>query len=102
VSHLQTVLCESERMLNGFERSGGQAGHRIAYRSEYLSFSIAEKRAAFSFLRFFALGFSKRRCRRTCNRVCSRSSFFLSRRRAFSTGSPFLSLISVIGCLDCA
>ena len=57
---------------------------------------MAEKRAAFSFRRFFALGFSKRRCRRTCSRVCSRSSFFLSRRRALSTGSPFFSLISVI------
>src|SRR5207244_5402076 len=52
--------------------------------------------AAFVFRRFLALGFSKRRCRRTCSIVCSRSSFFLNRRSAFSTGSPFFNLTSVI------
>src|SRR5213594_1021527 len=64
--------------------------------SAYLAFNMAEKRAAFILRRFLALGFSNRRCRRTCNRVCSRSSFFLRRRRAFSTISPLFSLISVI------
>ena len=66
------------------------------HRSEYRAFNMAVNRAAFCFRRFRALGFSKRRCSRTCSKVCSRSSFFLSRRRAFSTGSPLLSLISDI------
>jgi len=65
------------------------------YRSAYLAFNIAAKRAAFVFRRFLALGFSKRRCRRTCSRVCSRSSFFLNRRSALSTDSPFFSFTSV-------
>jgi hypothetical protein len=56
---------------------------------------MAEKRAAFSFRRRFSLGFSKCRWLRTVRKVPSRSSFFLSRRKAFSTDSPFLSLISV-------
>jgi hypothetical protein len=75
--------------------ASAQPDWSICYRSAYLAFNMAEKRAAFIFRRFLALGFSKYRCRRTCCRVCSRSSFFLSRRRAFPTGSPFLSLISV-------
>src|SRR6266478_1144435 len=75
---------------------GAQPARSIGYRSAYLAFNMAEKRAALVLRRFLALGFSKRRWRRTCSRVCSRSSFFLSRRRAFSTGSPFFSLISVI------
>src|SRR5258708_35914934 len=57
---------------------------------------MALKRAAFCFLRLRALGFSNRRCSRTCCKVCARSSFFLSRRKALSTGSPFRSLISDI------
>src|SRR6266571_986602 len=78
------------------------AGHwqalfcRKCHQSAYLSLSMAEKRAAFIFRRFLALGFSKRRCSRNCCSVCSRSSFFLSRRMARSTGSPFLSLTSDI------
>lgn len=64
--------------------------------SAYLAFNIAANRAAFSLRRFLALGFSKRRRIRNCCKVCSRSSFFLSRRMAFSTDSPFFSLISVI------
>ena len=82
--------------LRRIDRPFAQPARSICYRSAYLCFSMAEKRAALVFRRFLALGFSKRRWRRTCRRVCSRSSFFLSRRRAFSTGSPFLSLISVI------
>src|SRR5690348_12890897 len=57
---------------------------------------MAEKRAAFCLRRFRALGFSNRRRRRIWSMVCSRSSFFLSRRMALSTGSPFRSLISDI------
>src|SRR5258708_12385536 len=57
---------------------------------------MAENRAAFSLRRFLALGFSNRRRSRNCCKVCSRSSFFFSRRMAFSTGSPFFSLTSVI------
>ena len=51
--------------------------------------------ATLSLRRFFSLGFSKRRWLRTSFRVPSRSIFFFNRRSAFSTGSPFLSLISV-------
>src|SRR5512136_2454733 len=56
---------------------------------------MAENRAAFSLRRRFSLGFSKCRWLRTVFKVPSRSSFFFSRRSAFSTDSPFLSLISV-------
>src|SRR5882724_10519945 len=56
---------------------------------------MAENRAAFSLRRRRSLGFSKCRWLRTTLRVPSRSIFFFNRRRAFSTGSPFLSLISV-------
>src|SRR5262249_53884344 len=56
---------------------------------------MAEKRAAFSLRRRRSLGFSKCRWLRTTLRVPSRSIFFFKRRRAFSTDSPFLSLISV-------
>ena len=56
---------------------------------------MAENRAAFSLRRRFSLGFSKCRWLRTTFSVPSRSIFFLSRRSAFSTDSPFLSLISV-------
>src|SRR5690348_989062 len=62
---------------------------------------MAEKRAAFSLRRFLALGFSKRRRSRNCCRVCSRSSFFLSRRMARSTGSPFFSFTSDISQIEC-
>src|SRR3974390_770888 len=43
-----------------------------------------------------ALGFSKRRRSRNFCKVRSRSSFFLRRRMARSTGSPFFSFTSVI------
>src|SRR6266581_1129125 len=56
---------------------------------------MAENRAAFSLRRRRSLGFSKCRWFRTTFNVPSRSIFFLSRRRTFSTDSPFLSLISV-------
>src|SRR5437667_12674069 len=56
---------------------------------------MAEKRAAFSLRRRRSLGFSKCRWLRTTFRVPSRSIFFLSRRRALSTDSPFFSFISV-------
>src|SRR5712671_297031 len=56
---------------------------------------MAENRAAFSLRRRRSLGFSKCRWLRATLRVPSRSTFFFNRRRAFSTGSPFLSLISV-------
>src|SRR5438876_10046957 len=78
----------------------GHGGHHS--KSAYRAFNIAVKRAAFIFRRFFALGFSKRRCKRTCCRVCSRSSFFLSRRRALSTASPFFSFTSLINNLSLA
>src|SRR5207245_4706471 len=80
-------------------RTGGPLQRRpgpSVYSSAYLAFNIAEKRAALVFRRFLALGFSKRRWSRTWSMVCSRSNFFFSRRSALSTGSPFLSLISVI------
>src|SRR5712671_1845530 len=48
----------------------------------------------FALRRRFSLGFSKWRCARASRKVPSRSSFFFSRRRAFSTGSPFFSLTS--------
>src|SRR6266576_449652 len=90
--------CNSNRLraLNRIVGPGARPARTACYSSAYRAFNIAEKRAALVFRRFLALGFSKRRCRRTCCRVCSRSSFFLSRRRAFSTGSPFFSLISLI------
>src|SRR5437868_7149230 len=56
---------------------------------------MAENRAAFSLRRRRSLGFSKCRWARTTFKVPSRSIFFFNRRRAFSTGSPFFSLISV-------
>src|SRR6267143_2221831 len=56
---------------------------------------MAENRAAFSFRRRRSLGFSKCRWLRTTFNVPSRSIFFFNRRRALSTDSPFLSLISV-------
>src|SRR2546430_421242 len=56
---------------------------------------MAEKRAAFSLRRRRSLGFSKCRWLRTTFKVPSRSIFFLRRRRALSTDSPFFSLISV-------
>lgn len=56
---------------------------------------MAENRAAFSLRRRLSLGFSKCRWLRTTFKVPSRSIFFFNRRRAFSTGSPFLKLISV-------
>src|ERR1041385_3210648 len=56
---------------------------------------MAEKRAAFSLRRRRSLGFSKCRWLRTVFNVPSRSIFFFSRRSALSTGSPFLSFISV-------
>src|ERR1051325_6071299 len=56
---------------------------------------MAENRATFSLRRRFSLGFSKVRRWRTTLSVPSRSIFFFKRRRALSTGSPFLSLISV-------
>src|SRR5213075_352132 len=56
---------------------------------------MAEKRAAFSLRRRRSLGFSKCRWLRTTFKVPSRSIFFFRRRRALSTDSPFLSLISV-------
>jgi hypothetical protein len=56
---------------------------------------MAENRAAFSLRRRFALGFSKCRWLRTTFNVPSRSIFFFNRRKALSTGSPFLSLMSV-------
>src|SRR5262245_9485147 len=57
---------------------------------------MAAKRAAFSLRRRTALGFSKRRRSRNFCKVRSRSSFFLRRRMARSTGSPFFSFTSVI------
>src|SRR5215470_17110270 len=57
---------------------------------------MAAKRAAFFLRRLRALGFSKRRRRRKRCSVCSRSSRFLSRRMARSTGSPFFTFTSVI------
>ena len=56
---------------------------------------MAENRAAFILRRRRSLGFSKCRWLRTTLSVPSRSIFFFNRRRAFSTGSPFFSLISV-------
>ena len=56
---------------------------------------MAENRATFSLRRRFSLGFSKVRRWRTILSVPSRSIFFFKRRNALSTGSPFLSLISV-------
>src|SRR5258706_2361129 len=56
---------------------------------------MAENRAAFSLRRRRSLGFSKCRWVRTTLSVPSRSIFFLSRRRALSTDSPFFNLISV-------
>src|SRR5687767_949985 len=56
---------------------------------------MAEKRAAFILRRLRSLGFSKCRWLRTSFSVPSRSIFFFNRRSAFSTDSPFLSLISV-------
>src|SRR5271165_3577089 len=56
---------------------------------------MAENRAAFILRRLRSLGFSKCRWLRTTFNVPSRSIFFFNRRRAFSTGSPFFSLISV-------
>jgi hypothetical protein len=56
---------------------------------------MAENRAAFSLRRRCALGFSKCRWFRTVFKVPSRSIFFFKRRKARSTGSPFLNLISV-------
>ena len=56
---------------------------------------MAEKRATFSLRRRRSLGFSNCRRPRTTLSVPSRSTFFLSRRNARSTGSPFFSLISV-------
>ncbi len=56
---------------------------------------MAEKRAAFSLRRRRSLGFSKCRWLRTIFNVPSRSILFFNRRRAFSTDSPFFSLISV-------
>ena len=56
---------------------------------------MAEKRATFSLRRRTADGFSNCRRIRTDLSVPSRSTFFFSRRNARSTGSPFLSLISV-------
>ena len=64
-------------------------------RVEDVKVSIAENRAAFSLRRRRSLGFSKCRWLRTTLRVPSRSIFFFNRRRALSTDSPFLSLISV-------
>src|SRR5215471_10316565 len=57
---------------------------------------MAEKRATFSLRRRTALGFSYCRRLRIFLSVPSRSTFFFSRRKARSTGSPFFSLISVI------
>src|ERR1043166_1581566 len=56
---------------------------------------MAENRAAFSLRRRRSLGFSKCRWLRTTLSVPSRSIFFFNRRSAFSTDSPFFSLISV-------
>jgi len=56
---------------------------------------MAENRAAFSLRRRRSLGFSKCRWLRTTFNVPSRSILFFNRRSALSTGSPFLSLISV-------
>lgn len=56
---------------------------------------MAENRAAFSLRRRRSLGFSKCRRVRATFKVPSRSTFFFSRRNARSTGSLFLSLISV-------
>src|SRR3954471_11887478 len=56
---------------------------------------MAEKRATFILRRFFSLGFSKCRWLRTSFNVPSRSMRFFKRRKAFSTDSPFFSLISV-------
>src|SRR5438067_1805551 len=68
----------------------------INYSSAYLAFNMAEKRAALVLRRFLALGFSKRLCRRTCCSVCSRSSLFLSRRSAFSTGPATMDLAAYV------
>src|SRR5258706_7564017 len=56
---------------------------------------MAENRAGFSLRRPRSLGFSKCRWVQTTLSVPSRSIFFLSRRRALSTDSPFFNLISV-------
>src|SRR6266542_5856175 len=56
---------------------------------------MAENRAAFILRRRRSLGFSKCRWLRTSFRTPSRSIFFFNRRSAFSTDSPFVSLISV-------
>src|SRR5262249_49491909 len=56
---------------------------------------MAENRAAFILRRRRSLGFSKWRWLRTSFKVPSRSIFFFNRRKARSTDSPFLSLISV-------
>src|SRR3954468_12983857 len=56
---------------------------------------MAENRAAFSLRRRRSLGFSKCLWLRTTLSVPSRSILFFNRRSAFSTGSPFFSLISV-------
>ena len=56
---------------------------------------MAENRAIFILRRRFSLGFSKCRWLRTVHKVPSRSSFFFSRRSAFSTESPFFNLIAV-------
>src|ERR1700691_1057031 len=69
--------------------------HSNDYKSAYRAVNIAEKRAAFILRRRRSLGFSKCRWLRTVLSVPSRSIFFFNRRRAFSTGSPFFSLISV-------
>src|ERR1051325_3191908 len=55
---------------------------------------MAENLDAFILRRRRSLGFSKVRLARTVLSVPSRSTFFLRRRRAFSTGSPFFRLIS--------
>jgi len=81
----------------------GMAGHRLTdgvrtfihHKSAYRALNIAENRAAFSLRRRRSLGFSKCRWLRTILSVPSRSIFFFNRRKAFSTDSPFFSLISV-------
>ena len=69
--------------------------HSTVYMSAYRALSMAEKRAIFILRRRFSLGFSKCRWLRTSFSVPSRSIFFFNRRSAFSTDSPFFSLISV-------
>src|SRR5258706_16412268 len=56
---------------------------------------MAENRAVSSLRRRRSLGFSKCRLARAAFKVPSRSTLFFKRRRALSTASPFLSLISV-------